>query len=95
MNGLRLLGAGYALPKNLLNNEAMTQYVETSDEWITTRTGIRQRYFCGEGENTTTLAIEAAKKALADSGLAKEEIGCVIVATSSGEYSMPCTRLWS
>jgi len=91
MNGLRLLGAGYALPKNVLTNDDMTKYVETSDEWITTRTGIRQRYFCGEGETTTTLAIEAARKALSDSGVAKEEIGCVIVATSSGEYAMPST----
>ena len=91
MNGLRLLGAGYALPEKAFDNEAMTQYVETSDEWITSRTGIRQRYFCQEGENTTTLAIEAAKRALADSGIAREEIGCVIVATSSGEYAMPST----
>ena len=91
MNGLRLLGAGYALPEQVLTNDDMTKYVETSDEWITSRTGIRQRYFCGEGENTTTLAIDAARKALADSGLAKDEIDCVIVATSSGEYSMPST----
>ncbi|MGN0775937.1 MAG: beta-ketoacyl-ACP synthase III [Candidatus Ventricola sp.] len=91
MNGLKLLGAGYALPARALNNDAMTAYVETSDEWITSRTGIRQRYFCGEGECCTTLAIEAAKKALADSGLDKSEIGCVIVATSSGEYAMPST----
>lgn len=91
MNGLRLLGAGYALPEKAFDNEAMTQYVDTSDEWITSRTGIRQRYFCQEGENTTTLAIEAAKRALADSGIAREEIGCVIVATSSGEYAMPST----
>lgn len=91
MNGLKLLGAGYALPMRVLDNDAMTAYVETSDEWITTRTGIRQRYFCGEGESTTTLAIEAARKALADSGLDKSEIACVIVATSSGEYAMPST----
>ena len=91
MNGLRLLGAGKAIPSRLLTNDDMTQFVETSDEWISSRTGIRQRYFCGEGENATTLAIEAAKNALADSGIAKEEIGCVIVATSSGEYSMPST----
>lgn len=91
MNGLKLLGTGYALPARVLDNDAMTAYVETSDEWITTRTGIRQRYFCGEGESTTTLAIEAARKALADSGLDKSEIGCVIVATSSGEYVMPST----
>lgn len=91
MNGLKLMGTGYALPERALDNDAMTAYVETSDEWITTRTGIRQRYFCVEGESCTTLAIEAAKKALADSGLDKSEIGCVIVATSSGEYVMPST----
>ena len=91
MNGLKLLGTGYALPTRVLDNDAMTAYVETSDEWITTRTGIRQRYFCGEGESTTTLAIEAAQKALHDSGLDKADIGCVIVATSSGEYAMPST----
>ena len=91
MNGLKLLGTGYALPTRVLDNDAMTAYVETSDEWITTRTGIRQRYFCGEGESTTTLAIEAGRKALEDSGLDKAEIGCVIVATSSGEYAMPST----
>lgn len=91
MNGLKLLGTGYALPTRVLDNDAMTAYVETSDEWITTRTGIRQRYFCGEGESTTTLAIEAARKALDDSGLDKSDIGCVIVATSSGEYVMPST----
>lgn len=91
MNGLKLLGTGYALPTRVLDNDAMTAYVETSDEWITTRTGIRQRYFCGEGESTTTPAIEAARKALDDSGLDKSEIGCVIVATSSGEYVMPST----
>ena len=91
MNGLKLLGTGYALPTRVLDNDAMTAYVETNDEWITTRTGIRQRYFCGEGESTTTLAIEAARKALDDSGLDKSEIGCVIVATSSGEYVMPST----
>ena len=91
MNGLKLLGTGYALPTRVLDNDAMTAYVETSDEWITTRTGIRQRYFCGEGESTTTLAIEAARKALDDSGLNKSDIGCVIVATSSGEYVMPST----
>ena len=91
MNGLKLLGTGYALPTRVLDNDAMTAYVDTSDEWITTRTGIRQRYFCGDGESTTTLAIEAARKALEDSGLDKSEIGCVIVATSSGEYVMPST----
>lgn len=91
MNGLRLIGTGRALPQTVLTNDDMTRYVETSDEWITTRTGIRQRHFCGEGENTTTLAIEAAKKALDNSGIDKDEIACLLVATSSGEYVMPST----
>ena len=91
MYGLRIIGTGRALPSRVLTNDDMTQYVETSDEWITSRTGIRQRYFCGEGENTTTLAIEAAKKALEKSGVDKSEISCLILATSSGEYSMPST----
>ena len=91
MNGLRLRGTGRALPAAALTNEDMRRFVDTSDEWITTRTGIRQRYFCGEGESTTTLAIEAAKKALENSGVAAEEISCLLVATSSGEYAMPST----
>lgn len=91
MNGMRLRAAGRALPVKALTNEDMRQFVDTSDEWITTRTGIRQRYFCGEGESTTTLAIAAAKQALERSGLAPEEIGCLLVATSSGEYAMPST----
>ncbi len=91
MYGMKLIATGRALPSRVLTNEDMTQYVETSDEWITTRTGIRQRYFCGEGETATTLAIEAAKKALESSGLDAAEIDCAIVATSSGEYAMPST----
>ncbi len=91
MTGLKLLGAGYALPSCVLTNDDMTAYVETSDEWITSRTGIRQRYFCAEGETVTTLAIEAGRKAIADADVDKSEIGCVIVATSSAEYSMPST----
>ncbi|MBR2942598.1 MAG: beta-ketoacyl-ACP synthase 3, partial [Clostridia bacterium] len=91
MNGLKLRATGRALPSRVLTNEDMRQFVDTSDEWITTRTGIRQRYFCGENESTTTLAIAAAKQALERSGVAKEEIGCLLVATSSGEYAMPST----
>jgi hypothetical protein len=88
---MKLRAAGRALTAKALSNEDMRQYVDTSDEWITTRTGIRQRYFCGEGENTTTLAIAAAKQALERSGLDPKEIDCMMVATSSGEYAMPST----
>lgn len=91
MNGMRLRATGRALPVRALTNDDMRQFVDTSDEWITSRTGIRQRYFCGEGESTTTLAIAAGRQALERSGLAPEEIGCLLVATSSGEYAMPST----
>ena len=91
MNGLKLLGTGRALPARALDNDAMTAYVDTSDEWITSRTGIRQRYFCEGGESTTTLAIEAARRALVSSGLEAGAIDCLLVATSSGEYAMPST----
>ena len=91
MNGMRLRAAGRALPVRALTNDDMRQFVDTSDEWITSRTGIRQRYFCGEGESTTTLAIAAGRQALERSGLAPEEIDCLLVATSSGEYAMPST----
>lgn len=91
MNGLRLLGTGRALPGRALDNDAMTAFVDTSDEWIQTRTGIRQRYFCEDGESTTTLGAEAARRALEASGLEPGAIDCLIVATSSGEYVMPST----
>ncbi|MDO5379119.1 MAG: beta-ketoacyl-ACP synthase III [Clostridia bacterium] len=89
MNGMKLLATGRALPRTALSNDDMRRYVETSDEWITTRTGIRQRYFCAEDETAATLAIEASRLALERSALAPEDIGCVVVATSSGDYAMP------
>ena len=89
MNGLRLLGTGRALPTRILDNDAMTAYVDTSDEWITSRTGIHQRYFCAEGETTSALAIEAGRKAMQSAGLTPADIDCVLCATSTGETVMP------
>ena len=89
MSGLRLLGTGRALPSRLVTNDDMSAIVETSDEWIATRTGIRQRYFCAEGESAETLAAQAAERALAKAGIAREDIGCVVCATSSATYAMP------
>lgn len=91
MNGLKLLSTGRALPRQAFSNDSMRQFVDTSDEWIASRTGINQRYFCGEDESTTSLAIDAARMALERSGMAPDDIGCVLVATSSGEYTMPST----
>lgn len=89
MSGLRLLGTGRALPSRPVTNDDMSAIVETSDEWIASRTGIRQRYFCAEGETAETLAIAAARQALARSGVDAQDVGCVVCATSSGTYAMP------
>lgn len=70
MKGLQLLATGGALPGHVVTNEDLSRQVDTSDEWITTRTGIRQRYYCTESEDAATLAIAAARQALARSGLA-------------------------
>jgi len=91
MNGLKLIATGRALPERVLTNDDMTQYVETSDEWISTRTGIKTRCFCDEHETASTLAIDAAKKALENAGLNAGDIDVMLVATSSGEFVMPST----
>ena len=57
MKGLQLLATGGALPNRVVTNEDLRRQVDTSDEWITTRTGIRQRYYCTENEDAATLAI--------------------------------------
>ena len=64
MKGLRLIATGGALPGRTVTNEELSRTVDTSDEWITTRTGIRTRHYCTEGENAATLAIAGAKQAL-------------------------------
>ena len=89
MNGLKLLATGRCLPKTAVSNEEMSRWVDTSDEWIASRTGIRQRYFCGEGETSLTLAAGAARQALARSGIDPADLGCVLCATVSPDYATP------
>lgn len=91
MEGLQLIATGGALPSRLVTNEDLSKLVDTSDEWITSRTGIRERHFCAEGENAATLAVEAARQALERSGLQPEQIGCCVCATLSGLYATPST----
>ena len=89
MNGLQLIATGGALPGRTVTNEDLSRTVDTSDEWITTRTGIRTRHWCTETENAATLAIAAARQALERSGLAPEAIGCCICATLSAPDATP------
>ena len=82
-------GVGACLPKKAVANAELAKLVDTSDEWIQQRTGIRQRYIAGEGETTSTLGARAAEAALARAGLTPADIDLVIVATSSPDYTFP------
>jgi len=82
-------GVGSCLPQRVIANAEMATIVDTSDEWIVQRTGIRQRYVAAEGETTSTLATHAAEAALADAGLTAGDIDLIVVATSSPDYTFP------
>jgi 3-oxoacyl-[acyl-carrier-protein] synthase-3 len=86
-------GFGAALPKRVLTNREMETLVDTTDEWIVQRTGIRQRYVAGEGETTASLGEAAARAALADSGLTPDDIDLIIVATSTPDNTFPATAV--
>ena len=86
-----ITGSGSALPKNCVTNADLEARVDTSDEWIVERTGIRQRYIAGEGETTSTLATEAARKALDDAGVDASEIGLIVLATATPDHTFPAT----
>lgn len=85
-----ILGTGRALPEKIVTNNDLTAFLDTSDEWISERTGIRERRLAVT-ENTTTLSIDAAKDALADAGITAEEIDMILVATLTPNGSMPNT----
>ena len=86
-----VMGIGSALPENCVTNHELEQRMDTSDEWIVQRTGIRQRYLAGPEETTSVLGVRAAQAALADAGLTADDIDLVIVATSTPDYTFPAT----
>jgi len=86
-----LKGVGSALPRVCVSNDDLAKRVETSDEWIRERTGIRQRYFAGEGETTASLATGAARAALEDAGLAIGDIDLIVLATATPDQTFPAT----
>ena len=86
-----MTGTGSALPKRAVSNAEMAKMVDTSDEWIVERTGIRNRYFAGPDENTATLATDAARRALEAAGLEGKDIGLIILATATPNNTFPAT----
>lgn len=87
----RIIGSGSYLPRNLVTNGELERRMDTSDEWIRSRTGIRQRYLAAEGETSSDLALEASKAAIASAGIAAGEIDLIILATSTPDYIFPST----
>ncbi|NRA90092.1 MAG: 3-oxoacyl-ACP synthase, partial [Simkaniaceae bacterium] len=77
----KIIGLGAYLPERVLSNKDLEKIVETSDEWITSRTGMKERRLAAENEFTSDMGYEAAKKALDQSGLKADEIDLILVAT--------------
>ncbi len=86
-----LLGTGSALPARRVSNAELAQQVDTSDEWIVERTGIRFRHLAGPDETTATLAYDASKAALAAAGLAAQDIDLIVLATATPDQTFPAT----
>ena len=86
-----IAGTGSALPPRRVTNDELAQTVDTSDEWIVERTGIRARHIAGEGETTGTLAAQAALKALEAAGMSAGEIDLIVLATATPDQTFPAT----
>jgi len=86
-----ITGSGSALPKRAVSNAEMAEMVDTSDEWIVERTGIRNRYIAGEGETTSSLATEAARRALEAAGIEAASIDLIVLATATPDQTFPAT----
>jgi 3-oxoacyl-[acyl-carrier-protein] synthase-3 len=95
VNGVRsvVLGCGSYLPQRVLTNEELARTVDTSDEWITQRTGIRERHIAAPGEFTSHLALNAARAALADAKIEAQDIDLIVLATSTPDNTFPATAV--
>ena len=87
----RVIGTGAALPETIVTNDDLAKRVDTSDEWIRERSGIRQRHFVTEGEKTSDLALAASRAALKDAGIDAGELDMVICCTTTPDETFPAT----
>src|SRR5262249_61275994 len=88
-----VLGCGSYLPGKVLGNDELSRMVDTSDEWIAQRTGIRERHIAAEGENTSDMAVAAARAALAGAGIDASSIDLIVLATSTPDNTFPATAV--
>jgi len=91
MTFARITGTGSYLPERILTNKELEAMVDTSDEWIVTRTGIKERHIAADEEFTSDLALEASRKAIASAGIGAHEIDLIIVATTTPDRIFPST----
>ncbi|HTO44481.1 MAG TPA: beta-ketoacyl-ACP synthase III [Burkholderiales bacterium] len=87
----RIVGTGGYLPEKVLTNHDLARMVDTSDEWIVTRTGIRQRHVAAADQKASDLALEASRRALSAAGIAAEQLSLIVVATTTPDMIFPST----
>jgi 3-oxoacyl-[acyl-carrier-protein] synthase III len=87
----KVVGTGSYLPPRVLTNDDLRQFMDTSDEWIFDRSGVRQRHYAEPGVYTSDLALEASRRAIADAGLQPRDIDCIVLATLSPDMLFPGT----
>ena len=85
----KVIGCGAYLPENVVTNEDLAKKVNTSDEWIVSRTGIRQRHIAQDDEMTSDLAYQAAKRAVENAGVGQQEIDLIVVGTTTPDDTFP------
>ena len=89
MSGIKILGTGKYVPEKIITNDDWAKLVETSDEWIVQRTGMKERHFAADDETTTSMGAAAVKLAIEDAGIDPQEVGALIVATVSADNYSP------
>ena len=91
MQYAKILGTGSYLPARRITNDELAQRIDTSDEWIAGRTGIRARHIAADSEKTSDLAAEAGRRALAQAGITAQSVDLIIVATATPDMQFPAT----
>ncbi len=91
MTGIKILGTGMYVPQKVITNDDLSKLVDTSDEWISTRTGMKERHYAAENEGTTFMAKQAAEQAIINAGIDRSKVGAVVVATVSADNYAPST----
>jgi 3-oxoacyl-[acyl-carrier-protein] synthase III len=91
LTGVRIVGVGHYAPERVVDNHDLEQWLDTSDEWITTRTGMKRRHWSSDNEATSDLALAAARNALANAGLQATDIDAFIVCTVYPDFLLPAT----